>query len=608
MKKIVFARLMSVLILITLLLCLPVSSSADGEMAYNIYSDPFLSDTSGNFETFMIDFRATKSANYTYWALANFAMQITPETLSEYQSFKLGGGYAGLQNRGPTQTRVGIMSFWHWEYLDNNAEWVELNASRLYPAGADDAFGGEGTGMKSIQDYNWQDNSWYTMVLHSWQDSETGTTFAGQWFLDQATGKWTLLTYYDTHLINSAFTGGMSLFQENYSTNSKDAQREFNTKGIYVVDAADGAWKSINSASISYGDGGAANKIGAHDFGATNDYFWGMAGGAVADQDAYNAASTTRAAFTISQPETPTLGTLSISDPVLSEEDGEYTVSWQTSDTGTPQLSYLVEIIDEAGETILSKQGTRPDVSAVSLGTLTATDFLYRVTITDIFGQQTVREGQTEYYYPATDTTDDYLLTEAGKELKLYDVDQDGSISIADVSALLNYLSTGCGHNSEKLLAVKPTCTEPGLTEGSYCSSCNKILKNQKRTPALGHNVVTLEAVSPTCTESGLTEGSGCSHCGEVYVAQEIIPATGHDHDPYSGICHCGDALAEILTLSPYGTGWENWSDQTQLLIMAELPLESGLSYDWQFTLTDSKGVSKTITLTPSSYYDFGTT
>ena len=41
--------------------------------------------------------------------------------------------------------------------------------------------------------------------------------------------------------------------------------------------------------------------------------------------------------------------------------------------------------------------------------------------------------------------------------------------------------------------------------------------------------VAILEAVAPTCTESGLTEGSYCTACNTVIVAQETVAATGHN-------------------------------------------------------------------------------
>ena len=54
------------------------------------------------------------------------------------------------------------------------------------------------------------------------------------------------------------------------------------------------------------------------------------------------------------------------------------------------------------------------------------------------------------------------------------------------------------------------------------------------------------------------------------------------------------------IEVTPYQKGWENWSEQTQLLIVAPYSAEAE-SYTWEITLGD-----KTFTLAPSSNYDFG--
>ena len=84
------------------------------------------------------------------------------------------------------------------------------------------------------------------------------------------------------------------------------------------------------------------------------------------------------------------------------------------------------------------------------------------------------------------------------------------------------------GHDYVVDVAVAPTCTETGLTEGKHCSRCDETPTAQKVIPALGHTEVIDAAKSPTCTETGLTEGKHCSVCGEVIVAQTVIPAKDH--------------------------------------------------------------------------------
>lgn len=84
-------------------------------------------------------------------------------------------------------------------------------------------------------------------------------------------------------------------------------------------------------------------------------------------------------------------------------------------------------------------------------------------------------------------------------------------------------------HTAEVMAAVAPTCTATGLTEGSKCAACGKVLIAQEEVAALGHNVVVDEAVEPTCTETGLAEGSHCSTCNWVFIAQTSIDALGHD-------------------------------------------------------------------------------
>ena len=87
-------------------------------------------------------------------------------------------------------------------------------------------------------------------------------------------------------------------------------------------------------------------------------------------------------------------------------------------------------------------------------------------------------------------------------------------------------------------VAVTPTCTETGVTEGSHCSICEKVLVAQNQVPALGHDwsgdwTITREA---TATDDGRREVA-CKRdkCG--HIRYESIPAIGTEEtvDPNAG-------------------------------------------------------------------------
>mgnify|MGYP005805039819 CR=1 FL=1 len=76
---------------------------------------------------------------------------------------------------------------------------------------------------------------------------------------------------------------------------------------------------------------------------------------------------------------------------------------------------------------------------------------------------------------------------------------------------------------------VEATCIQSGLTEGRYCSICQKVIQAQTKIPPTGqHTEEIIPAVAASCTKQGLTEGKKCSVCGEILTEQKVIPATGH--------------------------------------------------------------------------------
>ena len=65
-----------------------------------------------------------------------------------------------------------------------------------------------------------------------------------------------------------------------------------------------------------------------------------------------------------------------------------------------------------------------------------------------------------------------------------------------------------------------PVCVPVDYSSTSWCGFTN-LYK--------GHDIVT-DLGTATCTESGLSEGTHCTKCGKIITAQEVIPALGHNY------------------------------------------------------------------------------
>ena len=100
------------LALLILILCVALPAISEQElkyMAYNFYSDPHMHETSGRFDSFLIDFMAEKTPNATYWAMANFSLDVkSAKTQKAYEGIRGVNGYCGVQN---SDRKVGIISF-----------------------------------------------------------------------------------------------------------------------------------------------------------------------------------------------------------------------------------------------------------------------------------------------------------------------------------------------------------------------------------------------------------------------------------------------------------------------------------------------------------------
>lgn len=87
----------------------------------------------------------------------------------------------------------------------------------------------------------------------------------------------------------------------------------------------------------------------------------------------------------------------------------------------------------------------------------------------------------------------------------------------------------GCPHSKIGVLeAVEATCTQEGLTEGSYCRGCGETMIEQEKIPKAPHTEVATERIEPTCTKVGYDGGLHCDVCGAVTKEPTEVPMAPH--------------------------------------------------------------------------------
>ena len=105
------------------------------------------------------------------------------------------------------------------------------------------------------------------------------------------------------------------------------------------------------------------------------------------------------------------------------------------------------------------------------------------------------------------------------------------------------------GHDwsGEWVVTKEPTCTKKG-TETLTCTRCDKT--QTRKIEALGHHEVIDPAVPATCTEPGLSEGSHCDRCGKVLKEQETVIKPHRDADEDGKCDECGKDIEHSTDLN----------------------------------------------------------
>ena len=106
---------------------------------------------------------------------------------------------------------------------------------------------------------------------------------------------------------------------------------------------------------------------------------------------------------------------------------------------------------------------------------------------------------------------------------------EEGYLVKKSITLYAKWRIAKCEHNSAVDNGYAPTCTQKGLTDGTHCDKCGKILKEQSEIPELGHDIEFHEAKAATCTEIGWDAYNACKREGCEYTTYVEIPALNHD-------------------------------------------------------------------------------
>lgn len=240
---------------------------------------PQFEQTTG-YTQYAVDFKADSQPRGTYVNIGNWWMDTT-SLQKKYKSVTTddgdqpGAAYAGFQVLEDGR-KVAIMSVWKLFLTDKNGNKSTLDAKRTYPtkpAIASD-FDGEGTGVKTLVDYDWKVGKTYRALIQCGKTKAGNTTLVFK-VCDLESGKWTKLISYDLGY-SDAYITKMGCFLENYSPNLAAEIRTAEWSNFRVKDRESGSWVAAKSAQM---ERQFKEWPGSYNFGSSDSCFWAITSG-----------------------------------------------------------------------------------------------------------------------------------------------------------------------------------------------------------------------------------------------------------------------------------------------------------------------------------------
>ena len=236
---------------------------------------PEFSGTTG-YSEYAVDVKADSQPRGTYVNVGYWNMDLSSlkrryaSVASDNGTAAPGGVYAGFQVL-EDGSKVAILSVWRLHLTDANGKKSVLDAKRTYaknPRIAED-FGGEGTGVKTLVDYDWEAGKTYRALI------KCGKTAAGNcelqfWVCDLKASKWTKLVAYDLGYESSYMTN-LGCFLEDFLVEHAGEVRTAEWSNFRAKSHETGSWASAKSAKM---ERQFEEWTGSYNFGSNSSCFW----------------------------------------------------------------------------------------------------------------------------------------------------------------------------------------------------------------------------------------------------------------------------------------------------------------------------------------------
>ncbi|HHX74478.1 MAG TPA: DUF3472 domain-containing protein [Firmicutes bacterium] len=166
------------------------------------------------YDIIQVDWCCQDPVDSTYWAVFNWDR-----------------GYAGFQQREDGR-KLLLMSLWDLD--DGTQPQVE------YAYGLSGRFDHEGSGAFAFTDYEWKEETWYTMRIQRWE--QDGKTYYEQWVREEG-GEW-LKTAVISYSAEGPRFQSNGMFQEDWQGNN--LWRSCRLRNMYARNLVTKEWESWN--------------------------------------------------------------------------------------------------------------------------------------------------------------------------------------------------------------------------------------------------------------------------------------------------------------------------------------------------------------------------